>query len=142
MPESCIRKAPEEINCYTDGSLLHVIAEAWKIEGVGCWWPKRAEPPNDKGKHLMHWDETAEGKMAWAQFNGLKGSSTRSETAALMLAMLADTAVTVGTDSLSMLVKFTTLAQHAILRKTAKLKESDGKLNLAGELSWLHRPTS
>ena len=56
-----------------------------------------------------------------------------------MLAMFADAAVTVGTDSLSMLVKFTRLAQHAIMRKTAKLRESDGKLNLGGELSWLHR---
>ena len=139
MPEGCVDKAPDGIGCYTDGSFLHVKAEAWKIGGVGCWWPKREEPPNDKEQDRMHWGETAEGKMPWAQFNGLKGSSTRSETAALMLAMLANTAVTVGTDSLSMLVKFTQLAQHAIMRKTARLKESDGALNLGGELSWLHR---
>ena len=104
LPDECLAVAPQKKNCYSDGSLRNVKGGTWKIGGVGCWWPKRGEPPNEKVEDLMHWGETAEGKMAWAQFNGLKGSSTRSETAALMLAMLADTAVTVGTDSLSMLV--------------------------------------
>ena len=77
--------------------------------------------------------------MAWAKFTGLKGSSTRSETASYMLSMLSQGAVTMGTDSLSMLKKVSRIAQHAIMRTRFCLKQLDGTLNLGGSMSWLHR---
>ena len=87
----------------------------------------------------MKWGQHEEGRMAWTNFTCLKGSSTRSETASFMVSMLADKAVTMGTDSLSMLKKATRFAKHAILRSRCCLRQGDGTLNLGGNMSWLHR---
>ena len=125
MPACCYSKAPGDINCYSDGSLLHSRGEAWKIGGVGCWWPKRTHEPNDAERTYLNWAEREEGRMAWSKFTGLKGSSTRSETAALMMCMLADGVVAIGTDSLSMVKKFAGIAKHMCLRGKVQLRAAE-----------------
>ena len=139
LPARCSEKAPDNINCYGDGSLLHTKGGCWKIGGAGVWWPEREEAPNEAEQLYMKWEQHKDGRMAWANFTGLKGSSTRSEIASYMYSMLADKAVTMGTDSLSMLKKATRIAKHAILRSTRCLRKEDGTLNLGGTMSWLHR---
>ena len=87
----------------------------------------------------MRWEELEGGKMSWTAFTSLRGSSTRSETAANMLSLLADSAVNLGTNSLSMLCKTADITKHLLLRQTVRLKDWKGALNLGGSISWLHR---
>ena len=56
-----------------------------------------------------------------------------------MMCMLSDGAITVGTDSLSMVKKFAGIAKHLCLKGHVRLKASNGALILGGNVSWLHR---
>ena len=53
MPKECKQEAPEEINCYGDGSLLHGKGDTWRIGGAGCWWPERSDRPNEDEANLL-----------------------------------------------------------------------------------------
>ena len=69
---------------------------------------------------------------SWNGFNSLKGSSTRTEVAASILSMLSDSPVTLGTDSLSMHEKTKAITKQMVLKKSVKLKDKKGALNLGG----------
>ena len=50
------REAPEDHNCYCDGSLKHPVGNHWAIRGLGVWWPDRkevCEPLNSKEERYM-----------------------------------------------------------------------------------------
>ena len=37
----CTKEPPEEINVYSDGSLINTRTNSFKLAGAGVWWPKR-----------------------------------------------------------------------------------------------------
>ena len=73
MPRKCHQEAPLEINRYSDGSLLNVRGENWRIGGVGCWWPGRKEEANEEEKGFMRWKTEDGGMKSWNGFNRSKG---------------------------------------------------------------------
>ena len=40
-PDPCEEEAPEDINAYTDGSLIHPTSSQFSLGGAGVWWPNR-----------------------------------------------------------------------------------------------------
>ena len=110
-PWKCSATAPEEINVYTDGSLLHNKKHFVSIGGAGVWWPKRhiytCELPeghykkgiSDGEDEIAEWLQIDEGLMLYSKLGGYGGSSTRSELAAGIIAVAAEGPIHIGSDS-------------------------------------------
>ena len=64
--------------------------------GVGVWWPNRQGKPTAEEATFTRTEKKDEGMMLWAVFNNLTNSSTRSEAAATMAAMLPAWATHIG----------------------------------------------
>ncbi len=105
-PNPCAEDAPDTINVYSDGSLKYGAKPVWALGAAGLWWPKRT------GRHISvaeceisHWEPGPDGLRMYTALPGFGGSFTRTELAAGILALAADDAVHIGTDSQSFLHK-------------------------------------
>ena len=91
-PAPCSQAPPTEPNTYTDGSLSNPRKQEWALGGYGIWYP--ASPHQPKVSQLQAQYTTSntdeEGIRMWNTANGKWNSSTRTELAALMVAMLAE----------------------------------------------------
>ena len=71
--------------------------------GVGLWWPNRSyitQPLTDLEKDFVeHETEQIDGVKMWGSMKGHRGSSTRAEIAAIILALLSDVPINIATDS-------------------------------------------
>ena len=83
----------------------------------------------------MKWKSKDGGNISWMNFTALTGSSTRSETAAVMLSMLADKAVTIGSDSLSAIINVAKITKHMAM-KAGKETESDISSYVTRAVTW------
>ncbi len=103
MPYRCRRPAPADINVYTDGSWVNPLQQYLGLGGAGVWWPGR--DPNEYQrlspgeKEISHWRVYPDGLMLYTPIGGYSGSSTRTELAAAIIAILANGPVHIGTDS-------------------------------------------
>ena len=57
-PEMCNEVVDEELNGYTDGSMLNPRGHHWAIGGIGIWWPNREEPTEQEKKYA-HVEKTS-----------------------------------------------------------------------------------
>jgi hypothetical protein len=102
LPIKCDELAPRNINVYSDGSWVHIMLDYTGLGGSGVIWPKRElndMPLSDAEKDMSYQQVVPEGLRCFAPIGGLSGSSTRTELAAAIIALLANTAVHIGTDS-------------------------------------------
>ena len=119
LPEWCEENAPQDINCYSDGSWRHSMFQWTGIGAGGVFWPKRklaggmgqvdeVGVPVEAGEggrtsvaeqELAHITQDRHGVYVTARVGGLGGSSTRTEIAGAILALAAPGAVHIGTDS-------------------------------------------
>jgi hypothetical protein len=103
LPYECHRKAPADINVYTDGSWIYPLEQYLGLGGAGVWWPGRntavCHRLSPAERELAHSSQYADGLMIYTPIGGYAGSSTRTELAAAILALAANGPVHIGTDS-------------------------------------------
>ena len=111
--QKCERKAPEEINVYSAGSLINTKTHSFKLAGAFVWWPKRnnENKPLSGAEYFMTFHHQEEGLALKAAIVGLGGSSTRAEIAAGSIAMAANEEVHMGMDSQSFLTRANIILQ-------------------------------
>ena len=116
--------APEEINVYTDGALKNPLHHFWGLVGFGVRWPKRdpATSPLSTAEHQYAATITLNGEIELCgTLTGHCGSSTRSELAAAIIALVAPGPVHIGTDSQAMMETMNKLlAWHETTRRKSK----------------------
>ena len=105
----CHNEPPDEINVYSDGSLINTRTNSFKLAGAGVWWPNRKdsgicvrnnEPPLSEAElDLAYARRKDDGIELSVAITGMGGSSTRAEIAAGIIAMAADCEIHMGTDS-------------------------------------------
>ena len=135
MPYRCHRAPPADINVYTDGSWAYPLKEFLGIGGAGVWWPNR--DPNiehrlsQAEKDIAHHKQFPEGAMLYTPIGGYGGSSTRTELAAAIVAILANGPVHIGSDSQAFIDKASDILYKLRLGKPLKCNwktTSDGDL--------------
>ena len=103
MPYKCTRRPPSDINVYTDGSWKNPLIQYLGLGGAGVWWPSRNTEAyhrlNDAEKEVAQSTQYHNGLMLYTSMGGYTGSSTRTELAAAIIAMMANGPVHIGTDS-------------------------------------------
>ncbi len=103
MPYRCHRAPPADINVYTDGSWVYPLKQFLGVGGAGIWWPNR-DPAKEHRlsnaeKELAYHKQYQDGAMLYTPIGGFGGSSTRTELAAAIVAILANGPVHIGSDS-------------------------------------------
>ena len=75
----CEKEAPEEINVYSDGSLINIRTNSFKLAGVGVWWPNRKNsemPLSEAEEELALANQKDEG-LGQRRWNGGKHHKSR-----------------------------------------------------------------
>ncbi len=138
LPYKCHRKAPSDINVYTDGSWINPLQQYLGLGGAGFWWPGRDQNVfhrlSQAEKDLAYSSQHADGLMLYTPIGGYTGSSTRTELAAAIIALAANGPVHIGTDSQVFHDKALLILGH--LRK-GKRGKSNWQLVSDGDL-WYH----
>lgn len=104
-PEINLDEAPEEINVYTDGSMTNPKIRFYGLLGYGAFWPRRSESTQDIDNDEMvladghRFDN--DGMTIYGHLKGLRGSSTRAEIFAAIVALPAKGSVHIGSDSMN-----------------------------------------
>ena len=95
--------APAIPNVYTDGAMGCPKNQNWSLMGVGLWWPCRtyATQPLSPLENMFveNDEEKIDGVRFWGCMKGHRGSSTRAEIAAIVIALLSKVPVHIATDS-------------------------------------------
>ncbi len=93
LPYRCRRPAPIDINVYTDGSWINPLQQYLGLGGASVWWPGRNpaifQRLSTAEKELGHAQQFPEGLMLYTPIGGYSGSSTRTELAAAIIAIVA-----------------------------------------------------
>lgn len=96
-------KAPEEPNVYADGSHKQPKSRYYGLLGYGVFWPNRTgaiQPTTEDECAISDGIHTNDkGMMLYGQIKGLRGSSTRAEIAAVILAMCGAGPIHVASDN-------------------------------------------
>ena len=103
MPYKCHLPAPKDINVYTDGSWIHPLKQFLGMGGAGVWWPNRNPDIRHRlstsEQELAYYQVLEGGVMLFTPIGGYHGSSTRTELAAAIVALMANGPIHIGTDS-------------------------------------------
>ena len=115
-PEDVKGDMPDDPNGYTDGGVKHPTSSLWQMAGFSMWWP---EPPADHEvdqiTRFTFQEDIAGGRAMWACMNGQHAHSTRTELAALLVAMLRPIPLHIATDSQALIDKATKIMDAAVL---------------------------
>ena len=101
-PEVVDGDAPEDINIYSDGSVKMPSSQMLALGGCGIWYPNEHADHRSYMHTVADFVEVtkhAEGSLIAAPVVGTWNSSTRSERAALLLAMYINRPLHVGIDN-------------------------------------------
>ena len=130
MPYKCNVRPPNDINVYTDGSWKNPLMQYLGLGGAGVWWPNRntavyhrLNQPEKKFAQHIQYDN---GLMLYTSIGGYSGSSTRTELAAAIIAMMANGPVHIGTDSQAFKDKADNILSK--LKTGKKIKKTTGEL--------------
>ena len=116
--------APSVINVYTDGAMKQPHSQFWGLLGYGVWWTARvlALHPisNQEHQHTNghHEDKEKCNVRLWGQLCGHRGSSTRAEIAAILVALCPGMPTHIGTDSKSAMTVFLKLKSEIERRRS------------------------
>ena len=108
MPAPCEQLAPDKPSVYSDGGLTYPKTPAWALGSFGVHWPGRSEdssPINTIEEDLAFHESRNRDLNFWAPVAGQRCSSTRAELIAGIMAMCADMAVHIASDSLTFVRK-------------------------------------
>ncbi len=134
LPKWCEDAAPQGINVYTDGSWKNPLRQYWGLGGAGVWWPGRdlSERQLSEAEYILGVTRQEENGVAMKTVTGgYGGSSTRTELAAGILALMYNGPVHIGTDSSAFLMKARVLMQMVEAKKKPKRpwgSQTDGDL--------------
>ena len=111
--------------------------------GIGVWWPYRnleKQPlTNNETEYTKHEKKGKDGLKLWNIFNGLRGSSTRCEIGAALMAMQPLIATHIGIDNKAVVDRGTELIEHHTKRQEEILTNNNGSLKLGGRISKLQK---
>jgi hypothetical protein len=117
VPCKCLLEPPREANVYSDGSWLHPVKQFLGLGGAGVWWPRRQilrcdltgdqylNPLSEAEMCLAHHCQTPDGLQLYTKIGGFRGSSTRTELAAGIIAMVANGSVHIASDSAAFVLR-------------------------------------
>ncbi len=98
-----------DINVYTDGSWINPLEQYLGLGGAGVWWPNRHPTHYHRLSQaeceLAHYQAMKGGLMLYTPLGGYSGSSTRTELAAAIIALMANGPIHIGIDSQAFLDK-------------------------------------
>ena len=109
-------RAPEDIETYTDGSLLNPTIDEYSLAGAGIW-----ETPSRRSKHgeveveadnYTTNEEFREGMSRWMMCDAEKNSSGRCELIATVAALFRPGGLHTGLDNLAVCVKANSMILH------------------------------
>ena len=60
--KGCEKEAPEEINVYSDGSLISIRTNSFKLAGAGVWWPNRKNMKEQRNAFIRSWGRACLGQ--------------------------------------------------------------------------------
>lgn len=106
----------EAINTYTDGGVAYPHLSWMSLAGIGIWVPNYGDDElheEDQTDVITYGTFDKWGSKRWAPMPGQMCSSTRAETAAALVALMRQTAVSIGSDSAAMIAKAKKLQQAA-----------------------------
>ena len=138
--EQVSEEPPAEPNVYTDGSLTNPDSWCWQVGGLGVWWPDRQlqqEPLTQKESTYADVEQKCHGVSMANIFTDLRGSSTRCEVAAAILALLPRGAVHIATDSQSLVQRGKAIIQWARQKAANSGFNGDGRMQRGGTNSRL-----
>ena len=106
------------------------------------FWPGRKleELTEDERKYTEH-EQLEEGLLLWCPFNSLLNSSTRTELAAAIVAMIPGRPMNIGIDNAAVVNKGNQIIKYFDDKARMKLRNDEGKKILGGRTSKLFRKT-
>ena len=112
MDEECLQeqkvedRVPERPNVYSDGSLKQNKCYFWQTGGAGVFWPGRKmdQLTEDEATYTER-EQIIKGLLLWCPFNSLLNSSTRTELAAAIVAIIPAVPVHIGIDNAAVVDK-------------------------------------
>ena len=115
-PENVIGTISKKIMGYCDGGVKNPGSSAWQIAGFGIWWIDKVPEEENKAmaKYTYQYHQ-GEGSTMWANMAGQHAHSTRTEIAAVLIAMLRPVPLHLGSDSQAMIDKANFLMNAAVL---------------------------
>ena len=127
FPGQIEETAPDEPNVYTDGSYTSPVEHMWALGGFGIWWPKKdgVHQQQHTDERILHTGYKEHGIMQYNNIEGQRGSSTRTEIAAVVTVMTAAKPVHMATDS------------EAMRKKAMILKEKARQMHMQADLGIL-----
>lgn len=115
-PQDIQGTPPKKPNGYIDGGVKNPKSSAWQMAVYGMWWPDPpSESENEQMTRYTFQQTVAQGTMMWGSMVGQHAHSTRTEHAALLIAMLSPIPLNIATDSQAMMDKAEYLINQAIL---------------------------
>ena len=135
MPYRCHRAPPVDINVYSDGSWIYPLKQFLGMLGAGVWWPNRDPAKKHRlsqaERELAYHRQYHDGAMLFTPIGGFGGSSTRTELAAAIVAILANGPVHIGSDSQAFIDQASDILHKLRIGKPCKYNwktTSDGDL--------------
>ena len=114
FPENVSGGLPHKPNVFTDGGLKHPDSNLWALGGFGIWWPDTDGFEDGHQLHkFTHQEALDQGILMWGSLPGLGCSSTRTELAAALMALLSARPVHIARDSKAMIDKASKLIKAA-----------------------------
>ena len=125
---------PPNPNGYTDGSVKNPLSCLWQMAGYGMYW---LEPPSENENIEMTkytFSEAAEGGVImWGHMAGQQCHSTRTELAALLIAMLRPIPLHIATDSAALITKAEQLMDAAVIWQLSTTAQNRTTKNPCGK---------
>ena len=101
---------------FTDGGVKNPGSSLWQMAGFGLWWPDPPSPEeHEQLTRYTYQQQAGDGIMMWGNMTGQHAHSTRTELAALLVAMLRPIPLHIATDSQAMIDKADFLMDQALL---------------------------
>ena len=140
LPQRCEGTPTDQPDVFTDGSLANPSTRYWRCGGFGINCPGLGEH-SEWGNECdyTHAFYMNDGTAKWAAFSGGGNSSTRCELAAITMAIQRPYPTHIATDSKATLDRANRVIRHHERKKELeRLKQTEGRKRLGGELSSLH----
>ena len=135
-------RTPKKPHVYSDGSLKENKCYFWQTGGAGVFWPGRSmdQITKDEAIYTEH-EQRSEGLLLWCPFNSLVNSSTRTELAAAIAAIIPPVPVHIEIDNAAMVGKGSQIIRYYDEKQGMKRREEGKGKKLGGASSKLRRRT-
>ena len=139
LPNTIDQPPPQTPNVFTDGSVKNSEYLPWRTGGVGCFWPERDKqtmPANTSEETYTTTCFDEEGMKMTMPYTTYGVSSTRCETAVVIIALLPDTPVHIASDNNTTVTKMTQIITQHRDKTHAELHNHRGGIKIGGRGLW------